>query len=310
VTRRQRALLLMGAGLAIGGGAIIGFEYYRSWQLADLGRVLQRLPTAYATVLHVDVAALRKSRVLDQFAASNAVEEPEYRAFVSRTGFDYKKDLDGATVAFAPEGVFFILKGRFDWSALKSYVDRERGSCRSGLCEMTGSKPDRIISFLPLRSGVMGMAVSSSPGAAALLRKESDRRRDVAPPDEPLWVSFPPSSLKELDRLPAGTRSFARAMQTAEQVLVSIGGDDGKLQANLLVDCRSASDAQTLAAHLSKTTELLRSMIERENQTPNPSDLSGVLTSGVFRQEGTRVRGTWPLGPGFLENMLSGRGGD
>jgi hypothetical protein len=51
-------------------------------------------------------------------------------------------------------------------------------------------------------------------------------------------------------------------------------------------------------------------MIARERQTPNPSDLSGVLTSGVFRQEGTRVHGSWPLGPAFLENLLDGRGGD
>jgi hypothetical protein len=278
--------------------------------LADVAGVLKRLPTAHATVLHLDVVALRRSGLLEKLAASNVVEEPEYRAFVSRTGFNYKKDLDAATVAFAPEGVFFILKGRFDWNALKEYVARERGSCRSGLCEMTGSKPDRIISFLPLRSEVMGMAVSASPGAASLLRKESDRTRSVAVPSEPLWVSFPPSSLRELEQLPAGTRSFARAMQSADQVLLSLGASGDKLHATLLVDCRSEGDARTLAEHLSKTTDLLRSMIVRENQTPNPSDLSGVLTSGVFRQEGTRVHGKWPLGPLFLENMLNGRGGD
>lgn len=310
VTRRLRALLLVVGLLAAGGAAIIGLEYYRSRQLANIAGVLKRLPTAHATVLHVDVSSLRRSGLLERLSASDVVEEPEYRAFVARTGFNYKKDLDSATVAFAPEGVFFILKGRFDWNSLKEYVARERGSCRSGLCEMTGSKPERIISFLPLRSEVMGMAVSPSPGAASLLRKASDRTRPVAAPAEPLWVSFPPSSLREFEQLPPGTRSFARAMQSADQVLLSLGADGEKLHASLLVDCRSETDARTLAAHLSKTTDLLRSMILREKQTPNPSDLSGVLTSGVFRQEGTRVHGKWPLGPGFLENMLSGRGGD
>jgi hypothetical protein len=256
------------------------------------------------------VDALRKGGILGRVAPDGAVEEPEYRAFVARTGFDYKTDLDSATVAFAPEGVFFLLKGRFEWNTLKDYVARERGSCRRGLCEMVGSKPDRMISFLPLRSNVMGMAVSPSPGAAVVLRRNSDRTREIAEQDEPVWVSIPPASLRELENLPPGTRSFARAMQNSDQVILSLGSDSSGMRAKLLVHCRSEADARTLAARLRETTELLRSMIARERQTPNPSDLSGVLTSGDFRQEGTRVYGAWPLGPLFLENLLSGRGGD
>ncbi len=38
----------------------------------------------------------------------------------------------------------------------------------------------------------------------------------------------------------------------------------------------------------------------------NPNDLSGVLTSGTFRQDGTRALGTWPLERGFIEGMLGG----
>jgi len=294
----------------LGAAAILGLEYYRSRQFASTAAVLERLPTAYATVLHIDMEPLRRNGVLGRVSANEVVEEPEYRAFVGSTGFDYKKDLDSATVAFAPEGVFFILKGRFDWNALKAHVERERGSCRNGLCEMAGSKPDRMISFLPLRSNVMGMAVSPSPGAAALLRSRSDRTRDVSVQNEPLWISIPPARLEELQNLPPGTRSFARAMQNSDQVILSLGSDDGRMRAKLLVQCRSEADAQALAARLRETTELLRKMIARERHTPNPSDLSGVLTSGVFRQEGTQVHGAWPLGPMFLENLLNGSGGD
>jgi hypothetical protein len=303
-------LLLLGAVVLLGAAAILALEYYRSRQFASAAAVLQRLPTAYAAVLHINVDSLRESGILARVSAADVVEEPEYRAFVSRTGFDYKRDLDTATVAFAPEGVFFILKGRFNWNALKAYVERERGACRDGLCEMAGSKPDRMISFLPLRSNVMGMAVSPSPGAATVLRSRSDRTRDIAVQDEPLWISIPPASLEELDKLPPGTRSFARAMQNSDQVILSLGPGDGGMRAKLLVQCRSEADAQTLAVRLRETTELLRKMIARERQTPNPSDLSGVLTSGVFRQEGTRVHGAWPLGPAFLENLLDGSGGD
>jgi hypothetical protein len=303
-------LLLLGAVVLLGAAAIVALEFYRSRQFAAVAAVLQRLPTAYATVLHIDVDALRRSGVLDRVSAGEVVEEPEYRAFVNRTGFDYKRDLDSATVAFAPEGVFFILKGRFDWNALKTYVSRERGACRDGVCELAGSRPDRLISFLPLRSDVMGMAVSPSPGAAAVLRNRSDRTRNVAVQDEPLWVSIPPASLEQLESLPPGTRSFARAMQNSEQVVLSLGSGDRGMQAKLVVHCRSEADAQTLAARLRETTELLRKMIARERQSPNPGDLSGVLTSGVFRHEGARVHGAWPLEPAFLENLLNGRGGD
>ena len=295
--------------MILAAAAILGLELWRSRQFAGPDAMLQRLPTAYATVLHIDLESLRKGGVLDRISSSDVVEEPEYRAFVSRTGFDYKKDLDSVTAAFAPEGVFFILKGRFDWNALKAYTERERGACRDGLCEMAGSKPDRLISFLPLRSNVMGLAVSPSPGAAAILRRRSDRTRAVAVQEEPLWISIPPASLEGFDRLPPGTRAFARAMQNSGQVILSLGSDRGGMRARLLAECRSEADAQALAARLSETTDLLRNMITRERQTPNPSDLSGVLTSGVFRHEGTRVHGAWPLGPGFLENLLSGRAG-
>ena len=57
MTRRQRALLLILAIVAGGGAAIVGLEYYRSQQLADVAGVLKRLPTAHATVLHLDVVA-------------------------------------------------------------------------------------------------------------------------------------------------------------------------------------------------------------------------------------------------------------
>jgi hypothetical protein len=51
---------------------------------------------------------------------------------------------------------------------------------------------------------------------------------------------------------------------------------------------------------------MLREMIAREHQTPNPRDLSGVLTSGTFNHLGTRVLGSWPLEKGFVEGLLGG----
>jgi len=72
------------------------------------------------------------------------------------------------------------------------------------------------------------------------------------------------------------------------------------------VRCRNSQDADDLVMQLTRTTAMLRQMIEREHHTPNPADLSGVLTSGSFRSEGLRVFGYWPIERRFVENMLGG----
>jgi len=44
--------------------------------------------------------------------------------------------------------------------------------------------------------------------------------------------------------------------------------------------------------------------MERERQKPTPADLSGVLTSGIFRNEGRRVLGYWPIERAFVQSVL------
>ena len=51
---------------------------------------------------------------------------------------------------------------------------------------------------------------------------------------------------------------------------------------------------------------LLRELIEREHQKANPADLSGFLTSGVFRSKGSRVSGYWRISRALIENLLGG----
>jgi len=60
-------------------------------------------------------------------------------------------------------------------------------------------------------------------------------------------------------------------------------------------------------AQLQHATSLLRETIASENQKPNPTDLSGVLTAGVFEQAGRRVVGRWPLPPRTLPLLPQAR---
>ncbi len=274
---------------------------------ASPGGMLQRLPAQGAIVLYLDFDALRRGGILKVLSPSKTSEEPEYQAFVRDTGFDYRRDLDLAAVSFGGGGEFFVIKGRFDWTKLARYTAAQGGTCVKGLCRMPGSTPERRISFFLLQSNLMALAVSTDGFAAA--RLEDPRSLAVQlldTPRDPVWLSIPAESLKTTERLPPGTRLFATALASADKILLSLGPQEQQFEARLAVTCRSSADAIALAGQLQHATSLLRETIASENQKPNPTDLSGVLTAGVFEQAGRRVVGRWPLPPVFLESLAGG----
>jgi hypothetical protein len=286
-------------GLAVG-----GVVWYRS-RLLTPAAMIKRLPADDALVVYVDFAALRAGGILQMLDGSKVGEDPEYRSFVAKTEFDYKQDLDTAMVAFAPTGKFILLKGRFDWTSLSSYVRSQDGSCNNWFCRMQGSAPERRISFYPLQSGVMALAVSTDE-AAALRMNSIDPRPDREVPSAPLWISIPPSIVRSGGTLPQGTQMFARSLENAQAVTLSLAPEGNNFAARLNVRCSNETDAAALAEQLNKTTHLLRELIQKEGQTPNPSDLSGFLTSGAFRKQDTRVQGYWPVTRNLLEHLLGG----
>lgn len=286
--------------LAAAGGIL--WRYLRPLPASDL---LKRLPAANAMVLYVDFDALRRAGVLQLLDGSKTGEEPEYRNFVAGTGFNYTRDLDTAAVAFAPSGKYLLLRGRFDWPKLEAYVKSQQGQCANSVCRMVGSTPERRISFFPLRPSVMAMAVSTDDFAAQRLATPGTGPEPEVP-HAPFWLSIPPSVLRSSENLPEGTRMFAHSMDRADSVSLELAPEGSRLAARLNVLCRNNQDAAEVATQLGRITSLLREMIQREHQTPNAGDLSGVLTSGSFRAEGRRVYGYWPIERKFVENMLGG----
>jgi hypothetical protein len=101
-------------------------------------------------------------------------------------------------------------------------------------------------------------------------------------------------------------RPFARRVGQAESVTLAFAPDGQRLAARLNVLCRNEVDAADVSLELQRITNVLREMIARENQKPNPADLSGVLTAGSFRPDGRRVYGYWPIERSFVENVFSG----
>jgi len=306
VNYKKRAALLIITIASLCALAVWGVARFRYHSLRTTADWLQRLPTQDSVVFYIDFAALRKAGVLQMLAGSQVVEEPEYKVFVMKTEFDYARDLDAVLACFTPHAKYLVVEGRFDWSSLQSYAREQGGSCRDALCRMSGSTPERKISYFPLRPNLMGLAVGPDDSAAIDLESTAARRRALETPDAPVWISIPPALLKTGSDLPPGTRMFAHTMEDADDVNIAMAPEGNRFEARLSVQCRSAQQAAALAAQLAAITGMLREMIARERQTPNPRDLSGVLTSGTFNQVGTRVTGTWPLEKGFVEGLLGG----
>jgi hypothetical protein len=129
---------------------------------------------------------------------------------------------------------------------------------------------------------------------------------DPEVPDAPVWLSIPASVLKS-DELPEGTVSFARSVADADRVTLAFGPEGKRLAAKLNVVCRSEANAAKMAQDLTKTTEILRSMIAHAHAKPDPADIAGVLAAGSFQSNGRRVLGYWPIEPIFIETTLGAR---
>jgi hypothetical protein len=305
VSTKVRAWQFILLVAAVCAAAVWGVVWYRGRWISTAS-LLKRLPTQDAVVLYIDFEQLRQAGILQLLDGSKVGQDPEYDAFVRRTQFDYRQDLNSAIVAFGPTGKYLFARGRFDWKSLREYVVAEEGSCYNAFCKVPGSTPDRHISFFPVQSNLMAMAVSSDDSAAWRLTEVAAPQPEA--PSGAIWISLPPSILKSRQNLPEGTHLFAGALEHADSVTISIVGDAKSYSARLNVRCRTPRDAAEIAAQLTKITETVRSLIAHEHKTPNPADLSGVLTYGTFRSEGQKVYGYWPIDKSFVENVFGGAG--
>ncbi|MDQ2950203.1 MAG: hypothetical protein M3Y27_30410 [Acidobacteriota bacterium] len=297
----QVALLLAIVCAAIGAGASLFLTRGPSTP-ADLASYL---PDKNATLLYIDVDAMRRSGILNMIAGTKAAEELEYKSFVEQTSFDYRHDLDAIAATFTGDQIFFVLRGHFDWKKLRNYAQRQGGSCRNTFCSLNGSKPQRHISFYPLKSNLMALAVSPDDMAAYQVIRNASHVNPFAPA-QPVWVLVPAAVLKRSESLPSGMRAFAIALENAERIIFSVGPDGDHLQVAMNVTCSNPETASTLLVQLENTTNTLRKWLAREHQRANADDLSGVLTAGSFRREDNRVVGQWPLQRAFVDALAGG----
>jgi hypothetical protein len=283
--------------VAICGAIFAGVVVYRA-RSASAAALLARLPSDGAVIVSIDFGALRRAGVLSVFGGQRITQEPEYRVFVEQTGFDYTNDLDAAVISFHRSGTYLLLRGRFDWKALEEYTAHEQGKCHNAFCRVTGSAPERKISFFPVRPDIMALAVSEEDDAAVKLQTLKPGRLTEIPGD-PVWSRIPIAALKNRGSLPPAAQAFVRALDGAGTVLLAAGPEGSRVAVRLDATCGNAAEAAALVNQLREITAHLRDAVA----TPNPNDLSGVLTAGAFEQKDTHVLGRWPVERQFLETL-------
>ena len=253
-------------GIVLAGVSLAGTAIWLKWRddraLQNPALQLSRFPAEEAAaVLSVDFAALRHSGLLTD---SKMDPEPEYKQFLQGTGFDYRRDLDQLTASFSNGGNFFLARGRFDWKKLHDYVQRQGGSCYEQLCRMQGSKPERRISFLPLRDDFMALAVSTDDLAATRLTRIGTPVNTPLPA-APVWLSLPGATLVQPGVIPPGMKLMLSALNSSDRIVVTASAYSGGIEARLDAACRTKEDAGVLASQLRNTASLIREGIANKS---------------------------------------------
>ncbi len=303
---RQLVVLLVACALVAG-----GVYWFRARRAAPPSDLIAYLPSANASVIYIDVDALRRAGILGMLAGPQTAEEPDYQQFVGETKFDYRQDLDAVAAALKDGRTYFALRGHFHWSNLRDYAERHGGSCHNDFCVVAGSQPNRRISFYLLKSDVMAMAIGPDDFGAYQVKRESGKLA-LTMPKEPVWALIPSEALRGsgallgMDALPATARAFVPALQGAQQILFSVGTDSAQqLQLGVHVTCKDAPAATALVTQFEATTKALRELLAHQRQKPDPADLSGVLVAGSFRRDERQVYGAWPIPRAFVDAVAA-----
>ncbi len=299
VRKRIALASLFAALLLVGGG--VWFRIHSRRAFFDQRVLLSRFPAEDALAISVDLAGLRAAGLLE---GSKTPPEPEYKQFLDGTGFDYRRDLDSVVASFSRSGNFFIARGRFHWAKLRDYAQREGGSCYRDLCRIQGSKPERHISFLPLRDDAIALAVSTNDLAATLLTKTGSPVT-AAIPAAPVWLSVPGAELRRQDALPPQMHLMLSALTSADRLVITLGPAGGGIEAHMDATCRTLEDARILESQLRSTTALFKEALPRDKKVAD-DEVAALLTAGSFDQAGLRVTGRWPVRKSLLDALTAG----
>lgn len=283
------------------GAAILGAGFWlRHQQQSSLPVLMAHLPSQNAVLGFAHVEAIRASGLLEAEGAP-PTHEPEYEAFIRKSGFNWEKDLDAVVWSSTPDARFFFATGRFDWERLRQFVVEEGGGCKDDFCTVTGSQPDRQISFFPWQSNVIAMAVSPDRYAADRLRLEY--QHNFEPPSAPFWLHFTGGALRDTEPGAAGLKGFSRLLERADTATLFLQPSGEAFSLELRAQCPDPEKANDLQREFTKLTEWLNTLLRIEKQNPSDSEMAAVLSGGKFVAKGPVLEGSWPISRKFLGTL-------
>jgi hypothetical protein len=264
------------------------------------------LPGGDATVFYAQVDKLRRAGMLTLLADSKAPQDAEYRSFVHATHFDYSKDVNAIAGSATAERVLLAVKGRFDWFRIRMYAQQQGGACTADNCQLRASKSGDWIGITRIQPDVIGIALGKGRSLSGAIHPGQQAIAQPLPP-EPVWVELAPSLLKNAGTLPAALRIFAVSVQSADSVVISLAaapaGSSDAFEIKLDAQCPSAATADAIRNQLEIETKMLKLELTREQERPNPADLTGLLTSGTFGTNGKEATGEWPVHKELLKAL-------
>ncbi|SRR6266436_1268824 len=138
---RKKWIAGIAVGVVVAAGAYFGYAHFAATG-DSRESLLRALPADASAVIYVDIEEFRRAAILKAVttlgasATGNATTDPEYKQFVSETGFDYEKDLDRAGIAVTNHGTkqnyFALADGRFDRKKIETYLRKNGRSERAG----------------------------------------------------------------------------------------------------------------------------------------------------------------------------------
>jgi hypothetical protein len=287
--------------------AAVAFVRWRKLaQPYDAARLFSALPVARGTLLYLDVETLRKGGILDLLAGSKAAEEPDYRNFVTQTGFDYRTDLDAVAAVFDSGQVYLTVRGHFDWPQLSGYARAQGGTCQYLICSMAASAPGRNISFYPLRGDVLALAVTSAERGVNMIADGQATPQVL--PNDPAWLWAPRETFRNSSSLPAGIQLLLAPLTDAQSVALSAGpAANNGLRLRAQVSFASPNAAAALVQQFQSLTKSLGQMSPQAGGSPGSTDVAGLLAKGTVEQKDSLVTAEWPLDPAFLKSLAQGK---
>ncbi len=299
----RRQLITLAPVVFVLGASIFGaWLWLRHQEGATLPALIQHLPGQNAAMGFASIEALRQSGLLKPDAAP-AAREPEYEAFIRKSGFNWERDLDSIVWSFTRDARFFFVTGRFDWARLEEFVQEEGGQCKDSFCTISGSQPDRQISFFPWRSHVMALAVSEDRYAADRLRL--DYRHGFSAPEAPFWLHLAGSALQDADPQAPGLKGFLRLLERTQAATLYLVPSQDAFSLELRAQCEDADTAAATSREFAKLTDWLNKLLAIEKQQPGETELAAVLSTGKFTSNGAVLEGSWPISRNFLASLVS-----